>query len=99
MNATLLLRERLILTETAFAEIVIWQVPSSVRGSRHEFKCSLALIADGVCVLRYDNEAGKGDNKHLAEIEVPYAFVDLERLRADFWSDVESWMARRSNAR
>jgi hypothetical protein len=97
MSATLLLRERLILTETAFAEIVIWRVPSSVRGSRHEFKYSLALISDGVCVLRYDNEAGKGDHKHLAEREVPYAFVDLERLRADFWNDVEDWLVKRSN--
>ncbi|PZN92242.1 MAG: hypothetical protein DCF30_23480 [Hyphomicrobiales bacterium] len=99
MSATLLLRERLILTETAFAEIVIWRVPSSVRGSKHEFKYSLALIGDGVCVLRYDNEAGKGDHKHLAEQEVPYRFFDLERLRADFWSDVESWLAKRSNER
>lgn len=97
MNATLLLRERLILSETAFVEIVIWRVPSSVRSSRHEFKYRLALIGDGVCVLRYDNEAGKGDHKHLAEREVPYKFIDLEHLRTDFWNDVESWMAERSN--
>jgi hypothetical protein len=97
MNATLLLRERLILTEAAFAEIVIWRVPLSVRGSRHGFKYSLALISDGVCVLRYDNEAGKGDHKHLAEREVPYAFVDLEHLRVDFWSDVEAWLGKRSS--
>lgn len=27
-------------------------------------KYSLARVADGACVLRYDNEAGKGDHRH-----------------------------------
>lgn len=44
-------------------------------------------------MLRYDNEAGKGDHKHVGGHEVPYRFVDLETLQADFWVDVESWRA------
>jgi hypothetical protein len=37
-------------------------VPRSVRTSGHEFKYSLAYVVEGECVLRYDNEAGKGDH-------------------------------------
>jgi hypothetical protein len=45
-------------------------------------------------VLRYDNEAGKGDHKHVANREVVYRFVDLTTLQTDFWNDVEVWRAR-----
>lgn len=83
-----------MLTETAFVEIVVWRVPRSVPGSRHDFKYSLALVADGLCVLRYDNERGKGDHKHIGESEVLYRFVDLETLQADFWKDVELWSTK-----
>lgn len=32
---------------------------------------------------------GKGDHKHLGEIEMPYRFVDESQLLADFWKDVK----------
>ncbi len=91
MKAELLLRERLALSGTAFVETIVWRLPGPMRGSAHAFKYRLALISDGVCVLRYDNEAGKGDHKHIGETEAPYRFADLELLQADFWSDVENW--------
>ena len=62
-----------------------------VRGSIHKFKYRLALVADSVCVLRYDNEAGKGDHRHIGSAETRYKFVDSETLLADFWNDVEAW--------
>ncbi|WP_159717877.1 toxin-antitoxin system TumE family protein [Geminicoccus flavidas] len=94
MKATLPLRMRLVLTETALVEAVVWQVPEQVRGSRHGFKYRLALVADGSCVLRYDNEVGKGDHKHLGDVEVAYRFRSLDGLQADFWADVEAWRNR-----
>lgn len=66
-------------------------MPDRVRGSGHGYKYRLALVADGVCLLRYDNEAGKGDHKHVGEREVPYCFTDLATLQVDFWKDVETW--------
>lgn len=39
-------------------------------------------------MLRYDNEAGKGDHKHLGEREVPYTFTTLDQLVDDFLADV-----------
>jgi len=91
VDAELLLRQRIVLSETAFVEIVIWRVPIRASGSGHAFNYRLALVAEEACVLRYDNETGKGDHKHIEEREVPYRFVDLERLQADFWADVEAW--------
>jgi len=57
-------------------------------GSRHRFKYRLALVRDGVCMLRYDNEAGKGDHRHFGNTEERYAFTDTDTLLADFWRDV-----------
>lgn len=92
MRAELLLRERIaIIPERSFVELVVWSVPKPVRESGHSFKNRLALVVDGVCVLRYDNEAGKGDHKHIGREEVPYRFTSPEALLADFWADVEPW--------
>ena len=94
MKAELLLRERLWLSETAKVELVIWRVPKPLAGCLHSFKYRLALVAGDICVMRYDNEAGKGDHKHVEEREVPYRFIGLETLQADFWADAEAWRAK-----
>jgi hypothetical protein len=91
MDAELLLRKRIALLENAFVEMAVWEVPDPVRGSLHGFKYRLALVAKGFCVLRYDNESGKGDHKHIGEVEKDYHFTDLDSLQADFWQDVELW--------
>jgi hypothetical protein len=90
-KAERLYRARHIVSETAFVEIVVWRVFQPVLGSNHNFKYSLALVSDDKCVLRYDNERGKGDHKHLGDDEVPYRFVDVATLQEDFWKDVDQW--------
>jgi hypothetical protein len=93
VKATLLLRDRVVLSERAFADIRIWRVPSSVRGSAHDLKYSLAFVVDRVCVLRYDNEAGKGDHRHTVEgREEAYRFAGMDILIEDFWKEVDAWM-------
>lgn len=77
--------------KTSFAELRLWRVPQPVRGSRHDLKYALALVVGGICVLRYDNEAGKGDHRHIGESEFPYDFSTMEQLLADFWNDVNRW--------
>ncbi len=91
MKAEVLLRERHVLAEDVFAEIVVWRVPRALRGSSHRLKYRLALVVAGECVLRYDNEAGKGDHRHLGDLETDYVFRSHEKLIADFWNDVETW--------
>jgi hypothetical protein len=88
MKAALLQKSRVVLGRNRFAEISIWQLPTPVGGSHHTFKYHLALVIDGAYVLRYDNEAGRSDHKHLGAREVPYAFDTLDRLIDDFWADV-----------
>jgi hypothetical protein len=89
-----LFRERLAISETAFVEMVVWKVPKPLAGSTHGFKYRLALVSEGACVLRYDNEAGKGDHKHIGGREAAYRFAGLDKLQADFWEDVEKWRRR-----
>tara|TARA_R110000824_G_scaffold386283_3_gene580916 strand:- start:10203 stop:10529 length:327 start_codon:yes stop_codon:yes gene_type:complete len=89
MDAQVIYRRRKPLTPTAFYEAVIWVVPAPVRGSAHGYKYRLALVVDGACVLRYDNEAGKGDHRHVGERQEPYRFTTPEALLADFHAEVE----------
>jgi hypothetical protein len=87
----LLLRERHVLAENAFAELVVWQLPQAVPGSPHQFKYRLAFVVDEICMMRFDNEAGKGDHKHIGDRQVAYTFVSLPRLLDDFWHEVTRW--------
>ena len=91
MKATELIRTRISYSATAFAELVLWQVPKPVAGSAHRFKYRLAYLVNGVCVLRYDNETGKGDHRHFAGKESAYVFTTPETLIADFQRDIARW--------
>lgn len=91
MKAKLMLRERHVIAEDAFVEMVVWRLPEPLSGSRHGFKYRLALVVNGVCVLRYDNEAGKGDHRHQGKEERAYLFSSPQALLRDFWNDVDHW--------
>lgn len=90
MRAEPLIEERHVLAEDAFVEIVVWRLPRPAPGSTHRFKYRLALVEQGLCVLRYDNEAGKGDHRHVGDVEERYRFTTPERLLDDFWADVDA---------
>lgn len=91
MKAELLLRRRIIVSDTEFAELILWQLPEPVPPCQHFFKYRLAFIANGVCVIRYDNERGKGDHRHVGPVESDYAFSSPDRLIVDFRNDIERW--------
>lgn len=91
MEPSLLLNERRVLAEEAFVEMVVWSLSSPVSGSLHRFKYRLALVVKGDCVLRFDNEAGKGDHKHIGTEEIPYVFTTPQALLDDFWKEVDRW--------
>lgn len=90
MKAELLIDERHVLAEDAFVEIVVWRIPQPARGSAHAYKYRLALVESGTCTLRYDNEAGKGDHRHIGKVEEDYHFSSPDKLLTDFWRDVDS---------
>jgi hypothetical protein len=93
-----LFSRRVVVTEQAFAELVLWEVPEPLSGSKHRYKYRLAFVVAGECVLRYDNEAGKGDHKHVSgKKETKYRFVSVDKLVADFFEDVRRWRDENSN--
>ena len=91
MKAVTLVRRRVVVAADAFVELVIWHVPEPVLPSAHLFKYRLAYVVKERCVLRYDNERGKGDHRHTETTEEPYAFSTPDQLMADFEADVARW--------
>lgn len=77
---------------------MLWQVPKPVAGSFHRYKYRLAYVVRRVCVLRYDNEAGKGDHRHYGDEESPYVFSDPADLITAFQADIERWNRENSHA-
>lgn len=98
MTAQRLLSYRQRLTDKLFKEVVVWRLPRPLPGSRHPFKYRLALVHNGRCVLRYDNERGKGDHKHMDDQEYPLPFVTLPQLLTDFDRDIRRWRTAYGNA-
>ena len=70
-------------------EAVIWEVPEPVRPSEHRVKYRLAYIVDGKRIVGYDNERGKGDHRHMRNVEHRYRFIDVATLLEDFLKDIE----------
>jgi hypothetical protein len=71
--------------------MVLWQLPKPIAGSTHRYKYRLAYVVRGKCVLRYNNEVGKGDHRHVGEKSRFYVFSTPERLIADFQREIARW--------
>lgn len=74
--------------EVTFVETSVVRLSKPLEGSGHPYKYSLALVVAGECILRYDNERGKGDHRHEGDVESEYAFTTLSQLLSDFKADV-----------
>jgi Family of unknown function (DUF6516) len=72
-------------------EGMIWAVPEPVPPAEHCVKYRLVYVVDGVRVIGYDNERGKGDHKYLGTAELPYVFTDVPALLRDFIQDLKEW--------
>lgn len=89
MKAVLIQKYWEVLSDAAFYEIVLWHQPEPVPCSTHRYKYRFALIVRGECVLRYDNERGKGDHRHMKGREEAIVFTDL-KTRC-FEPSVKTW--------
>ena len=98
MKAVELIRTRIAYSESAFAELVLWRLPKAIAGSSHRYKYRLAFVVHGACVLRYDNEAGKGDHRHFMGKERAYTFTTPDQLIADFQHDIARWRHENRNS-
>ena len=71
-------------------EVIIWHLSEPLHGSTHPYKYRLYYgNVDGNCLVRYDNERGKGDHRHVGDKEEPYTFGTLRKLVEDFEADIE----------
>lgn len=84
MSAQLITRFKDITTDGAILELVVWKVPKPVPPSEHGYKYRAVYVVNGVRVLGFDNERGKGDHYHLDGVERPYVFSSVEQLVEDF---------------
>jgi Family of unknown function (DUF6516) len=91
MKAKLLLRSKDVLSDGAIVEMVIWQVPEPVPGSKHRYKYRLYYGKSGVRLVGYDNERLKGDHSHLGGKQGTYTFKDVDQLVDDFLAAVRKW--------
>ena len=74
-------------------EMVIWALPRASAERPHGLKYRLYCGRGEHCVVRYDNEAGKGDHRHYGDREESYRFESLDKLLDDFDLDVQDWRA------
>ena len=89
MAATLIFRSKFIYPEGAIREMVLWKLNRKMPLSSHSFKYRLYYgLADGTCVIRYDNETMKGDHRHVWDREEAYRFRDVETLVSNFLEDI-----------
>lgn len=89
MKAERIFYDKAVLLDGSIVEMVIWQLPEVSAERPHGLKYRLYYGRDGRRVVGYDNERGKGDHKHLGDVEKRYRFVSVEKLVADFLADVE----------
>ena len=82
--AQLITRFKDVTPDGAILEVVIWKVPKPVPPTDHGYKYSAVYVVDGVRMVGFDNERGKGDHCHLDGVEVPYAFTGVDQLIEDF---------------
>lgn len=90
-KASLVLHEKLILANGGILELVIWRLPEATPERPHGLKYRLYFGRGGKCLVRYDNETGEGDHRHVKGREMSYAFVSVEKLLHAFEADVRRY--------
>jgi len=88
MKARLLFQDKFIFEDGAIREMIIWQLPKADDERLHRLKYRLYYGFPGRCLIRYDNEKGKGDHYHFGTEELIYGWVSVEKLIADFMRDI-----------
>ena len=67
MRAELLARTKDVRGDGSIVEVVIWELSEPIQPSTHPYKYRLYYGAGGDSRVRYDNERGKGDHRHIGK--------------------------------
>ena len=88
MKAALLAHTKEVRDDGFIVEVVVWELAEPVPPSTHRYKYCLYFGTPGVSHVRYDNERGKGDHRHLGAQEASYSFTTIDQLLDDFERDI-----------
>ena len=90
MQVRLVLDKKTMLAVGRIVHRKVWMVPKATPDRPHGLKYSLYCGKDGKNIVRYDNETGKGDHRHVGpdEVENTYRFLSLVQLLSDFDRDI-----------
>jgi uncharacterized protein YwbE len=89
MNARLLQKSKEEFTGGIIVETVVWELAEAAPERPHGLKYRLYCGRNGECIVRYDNETGKGDHRHYGTCEELYYYTTFAKLAEDFLADVE----------
>lgn len=93
MPAKRIVQTKEVREDGSIVERAIWLLDKPVPPCKHLYKYRLYFGSRGRNFVRYDNERGKGDHRHVGSTEAAYRFVSIPQLLADFRHDVETWEA------
>lgn len=91
MEAELLFKDKYVYKDGAIREMILWRLPAHDPERSHGLKYRLYYGYPGQCLVRYDNERGKGDHRHYIDdngIEREER-VSVQQLVGDFSADIE----------
>jgi hypothetical protein len=84
MAAQLITSIKNINPDGSILEVVIWKVSKPVPPTEHGYKYRAVYVVDGVRIVGFDNERGKGDHCQMNGKELPYIFTSVDQLLEDF---------------
>lgn len=90
MQAQLITKFKNVTPDGGVIELVVWKVSQSVPPAKHGYKYRAVYSLNGVRIVGFDNERGKGDHCHLDGKQMPYTFAGVDRLVEDFIAAVSS---------
>jgi len=91
VKATLIAQAKEVRDDGSIIEIVVWELAEPLAPCTHPYKYRLFFGRPGEYFVRYDNERGKGDHRHVGSEEMVYDFSTLDALLIDFERDVMNW--------
>ncbi len=89
MKARLLQKSKEEFAGDIIVETVVWELAEATADRPHRLKYRLYCGENGKCIVRYDNEQGKGDHRHYGTREEFYDYTSFSKLAEDFLADVE----------
>ena len=81
--AYLIAENRTELGKDKFTELRVYEVPHS-KDFQEGLKYSMSYVKKGQCILRYDNERGKGHHMHFMGKESEVSFRAIWELISEF---------------